>query len=135
MREILHSTRNVSIIEYDPTVPCLIDTVTEYLYLEEFRAHMNKGLELLIEKQKIHREIAWLANTNSQWLFEDWIGRVADAGIRHIASVFPDDEIVRLSNNFYDSDTVTILENGLVLKNFNNQESACEWLRQSMNKD
>ncbi len=51
MRTILYNTRNISTIEYDPTVPCLIDTVTDFLYSEEFRRYMDIGLELLIGKK------------------------------------------------------------------------------------
>jgi hypothetical protein len=139
--EILHSTRDISIIEYDPTVPCLIDTVTEFLYLEEFKQHMNKGLELAIEKKKIHGEIGWLANTkyipvlteeHSNWIFKDWMVRAADAGVQYIATILPDDEFVKMGNDFYDSDSVNPFADRLSIKYFDDLEMACDWLRQSV---
>lgn len=143
MRTILYTTRNISTIEYDPTVPCLIDTVTEFLYSEEFRRHMDKGLELLIDKKEVHGDIGWLANTKSlvavpdddtRWIAEDWCVRAAEAGIRYIAMVLPDDEIVRMSNDFFDKDFEIPSAKGLILKHFADLESACGWLRYSLVK-
>ena len=148
MRTILNTTRDVSVIErdvsvieYDPTVPCLIDTVTEFLYSEEFRKHMDKGLELLIEKKKIHGKIGWLANTKTfvavseediKWIAEDWMVRAAQAGIQYVAMVLPDDEIVKMSNELFDSDFSVPDKNGVIVKQFINLETACDWLRQSL---
>ena len=140
MRTILHSTRNVSTIEYDPTVPCLIDTVTEFLYSAEFREHMNKGLELLIEKKKDHGEIGWLANTKSivvfqeddtKWIIEDWHPRLVEAGIRHIAMVLPEDELVLMSNDVFDENYNTPVDK-LTIKLFKDLDSAREWLMKSL---
>ncbi|HTJ48470.1 MAG TPA: hypothetical protein VL443_03370 [Cyclobacteriaceae bacterium] len=143
MRTILHSTRSVSTIEYDPTVPCLIDTVTEFLYSVEFKEHMNKGLELLIEKKKDHGEIGWLANTKSvvvfpdddtKWIIEDWFPRLVEAGIRHIAMVLPEDELVLMSNDVFDENYDEVAKE-LVIKHFKDIDSAREWLAKSLKKN
>jgi hypothetical protein len=143
MKEILYATRGVSTIEYEPRVPCLIDTITEFLYSDEFREHLNNGLKLLIEKQRIHGAIGWLANTkylgaipedDTKWVIEDWMVRAAQAGIRYVATVLPDDEVMRVGNDFFDGDFVVPNTNGLILKHFHNLESACEWLQGSLIK-
>ena len=142
MKTNLYTTRNKCTIDYDPAIPCLIDTVGEFLYHDEFRQHMNKGLELLTEKKKLHGEIGWLANTrflvampdeNVNWIAEDWVPRAAAAGIRYIALVLPDDEIVRMASHVFDDD-YKAPENGVIQKVFSDLTSAGECVHQSLKK-
>lgn len=144
MKTLLHTTLNTSTIEYDPSVPCLIDTVREFLLSDEIRAHMNKGLELLIEKKQIHGQIGWLANTHSvsplfeddlKWIAEDWIPRAEQAGIGYVALVTPGDYVAEMNMEVYEDHLQVVTPGGLVTKKFKDLESAAEWLKHSMKKD
>lgn len=134
MRDILHTNPGKSFYEYDSDVPCIIGTIKEFLFSEELRAHMNKGLDLLIEKKKLHPEMGWIANAKSQptmleeditWVATDWGDRAIAAGVRYIAMVLPDDEIVKLSQDYFDQD---FQKDGMTLKQFMDLESARQWL-------
>jgi hypothetical protein len=134
MSNILHTNPGKSFCEYDPGVPCVIGTIKEFLFREEFRGHMNKGLELLIEKKQIHLKMGWLVNGKSQptmleeditWVATEWGDRAVAAGVRYIALVLPDDEIAKLSQEYFDQD---FKKDGMTLKQFKDLESARQWL-------
>lgn len=133
MKRVLHITRELSTIEYDSTTPCLIDTIREFLNMEEFKAHRNKELELLIKTKTVHGEIGLITNTKfiepfpeeyQKWIVEDWTLQVVQAGIRHIAIV---------SVDFFDEASEKTL-NGITYRNFRDEESAQAWLRNSLNR-
>ena len=134
MSDILYTVPGKSFLEYDPGTPCVIGTIKDFLLSEEFRTHMNKGLELLIEKKNNHPEIGWLGNAKYQstileddmtWVATEWGDRAIAAGIRYIALVLPDDEIVKLSQDYFDKD---FKKDGMTLKQFMDLESARQWL-------
>lgn len=134
MSNILYTVPGKSFIEYDAGTPCIIGTIKDFLLSEEYRAHMNKGLDLLIEKQQQHPKIGWLGNTKSQptvldedltWVMTDWADRAIAANIHYIALVLPDNEIVKLSQDYFDED---FKKYGMTLKNFMDLESARQWL-------
>jgi hypothetical protein len=95
---------------------------------------MNKGLNLLIEKKQLHPKMGWIANAKSQptmleediaWVATEWCDRAIAAGVRYIALVLPDDEIVKLSQDYFNED---FQKDGMTLKQFMDLESARQWL-------
>lgn len=133
MKSIIHITGEMSTIEYDSTVPCVIDTIREFLTMEEFKTHLNKELELLTKAKKVHGEIGLITNINlivafpeeyQTWIMGVWTLRAAQAGIQHIAMV---------SINFFDEVSEKTL-NGITFRNFKDVESAKAWLKNSLKK-
>lgn len=141
MRTTLYTTGEISTIEYDPAVPCLIDTIQEFLLSSEIRTHLNKGLELLIEKKNVHGKIGWLVNTKMQsvlllndlkWMAEDWTLRMEKAGITHIALVKSENCISQLNIDTY----LEMAKPGeLIIEMFEDLQTAREWLTHSLKKD
>ena len=138
MNRILYTYDKAATIEYDSSVPCLIDTIKEFLVSEELRSHLNKGLELLIEKKRIHGQIGWIADTrfvppifedDLKWIAEDWTLRAEKAGIRHIAMVMPKDYVAQMNLEVYQEHLRELTPRELVTGVFKDLESAREWLQ------
>src|SRR5688572_8968572 len=97
-------------LEYDSTVPCITATFKGFMSSEQFRDFLNKGLEKLIEKKKLHKQILWLADTrkhvvqpdkDTQWVADDWNPRAIKAGIEHVAFVLPENVFGKISVKKY----------------------------------
>lgn len=143
MTTLLHVTHNCT-IEYDQSVPCIIDNINGFLLSEEFRMHLEKGLELAIEKKKINGKIGWLGNTQCasgfsaddlDWLTHNWLPRAADAGIKYMATIFPEDQVAQftadiVTEEFDSASTTTSIE----IRYFSDVHSAKEWLSKSLHQ-
>jgi hypothetical protein len=80
-------------LEYDSAVPCITATFNGFMSSEQFQTFLNKGLDYLIEKKKIHDKILWLADTrkhvvqpdkDTQWVADVWNPRALIGVIRHV---------------------------------------------------
>lgn len=129
-------------IEFDPSIPCLIHTTSEFMMSNEFRGQMNIGLQLLIEKKNEIGKMAWLADASRHevvlqediaWIATNWNVRVYEAGIRYIALVQPEDELSSVNQETYIDDSEELTAKGLIIRQFIDVESAKKWLREVMN--
>lgn len=124
-------------LEYDATVPCITASFNGFMSSEQFRTFLNKGLDALVEKKKIHNKILWLADTSkhvvqpdsdTKWVADDWNVRALKAGIRHVAFVLPENVFGNASvkryaeNNDKNSDK-------MVVQMFGDVRSAKDWFR------
>ena len=141
MKRILYSSGEISAIEYDSTVPCLIDAIKEFFPGEELKARMNKGLELFIEKKRIHGQIGWLADTrlvpplfeaDLKWMAGNWTLRAYEAGLRHIAMIMPENYIAQMNIEVYQEYLHILAPKELSTGVFSDFESAQEWMKRSI---
>jgi hypothetical protein len=125
-------------LEYDPTVPCITASFTGFMNSDQFKSFLNKGLEHLIDKKKIHGKILWLADTtkhvvqpekDTTWVAEDWNPRALRAGIRHVAFILPENAFGGVAVKNYAAKNEKVEENKMVVEMFNHVDSAKEWFR------
>ena len=124
-------------LEYDATVPCITASFNGFMSSEQFRSFLNKGLDALVEKKKIHGKILWLADTikhvvqpdsDTKWVADDWNSRALKAGICHVAFVLPENVFGNASvkryaeNNDKKSDRMEV-------QMFGDIKSAKDWFR------
>jgi len=121
--------------EYDPTVPCITATFSGFLNSEQFKSFLNKGLDHLIEKKRIHGMILWLADTrkhvvqpekDTNWVAEDWNPRALKEGIRHVAFVLPENLFGDLSIKKY-AQKNDAQENKMTVQMFGDVKAAKDW--------
>ncbi|HYC85561.1 MAG TPA: hypothetical protein VEB86_10080 [Chryseosolibacter sp.] len=124
-------------LEYDATVPCITATFNGFMNSEQFKSFLNRGLDLLIEKKKIHSRILWLADTrkhvvqpekDTTWVADDWNPRALKGGIQHVAFVLPENVFGDLSVKKY-AEKNDIQENKMVVQMFGDIESAKKWFK------
>ncbi|MBL6447707.1 hypothetical protein JMN32_15420 [Fulvivirga sp. 29W222] len=139
--EILYQLEE-SIIEYDPSVPCIIGRHIGFHMSNEFRQFLDKGLELMVEKMKEHGKVAWVANLHQSdviieedniWAAEDWTPRALKAGICHTAFVLHEDEyaLANMNQEVY-QDQIAKNQNEMIIGRFKDEESAKAWLREML---
>ncbi|UII29616.1 hypothetical protein LVD17_15050 [Fulvivirga ulvae] len=59
MEKIRLHELGTSTIDFDPSVPCLIHSMSQFVMSTEFRVQMNIGLNLLIDKKNELGKISW----------------------------------------------------------------------------
>jgi hypothetical protein len=142
MTTLFHTT-NTSTLEFDSSVPCIIDTLNSFLLSEEFRTHLDKGLEFALDKKSTYQQLGWLGDTRSgeaffdddlQWLMNNWLPRAANAGIGYIATVLPQGDIAQFAaDNMKDNIDEIRINIHPNFRYFHDVQSAKEWLRKSLN--
>ena len=124
-------------LEYDPAVPCITATFNGFMNSDQFKSFLNKGLDLLIEKKKVHGKILWLADTrnhvvqpekDTNWVAEDWNVRALKAGIRHVAFVLPVNAFGGAAVKNYAKKN-EVQENRMIVEMFQEVSTAKEWFQ------
>lgn len=147
-------TTNTSTLEFDSSVPCIVDTLHSFLMSEEFRTHLDKGLEFAMKNKSTYKQLGWLGDTRGgeaffdedlQWLTDNWLPRAAEAGISYIATVLPQGgmaeftadnvkaniDAIRAENLKDNVDAITANVNSN-FQYFHDVQAAKEWLRKSL---
>jgi len=130
-------------LDYDPYVPCVIATSLKFMMLEEFKAHLNFGLDFMKEKIKETKRMMWLPDTRLagafdaegvKWVAEDWTPRAVAAGIKHTGFVMPDSEWAMMSLDDYRDIIKDHQEKEeMITAYFKDLESAKKWFRDMNN--
>jgi hypothetical protein len=98
-----------------PEVPCLVIAWHSFANSEEFRALMDRGLELYRAEAQHTQPLGWLADTRNhsairaadqEWLATDWNRRAYLAGIRHVSFVVPDSVFGQITVNTYSANAL-----------------------------
>lgn len=125
-------------LEYDSTVPCITATFNGFMSSEQFRNFLNKGLDHLIEKRKVHPKMLWLADTrkhvvqpdkDTKWVADEWNPRALEGGIYHVAFVLPENVFGNASVKRYADNTIQ-KKDEMVVQMFGDIKSAKDWFRQ-----
>jgi hypothetical protein len=125
-------------LEYDATVPCITASFTGFMNSDQFKSFLNKGLDHLIEKKKVHGKILWLADTtkhvvqpekDTNWVAEDWNPRALKAGIRHVAFILPENAFGGVAVKNYASKNEKIEQNKMIVEMFQHVDAAKAWFR------
>ncbi|MBJ6142410.1 hypothetical protein [Hymenobacter sp. BT559] len=102
-----------------PEVPCLVIAWHGFANSEEFRALMDRGLELYRAEAQHTQPLGWLADTRNhsairaadqEWLATDWNRRAYLAGIRHVSFVVPDSVFGQITVNTYSANALAYPE-------------------------
>ena len=132
---ILLKTRFVQ-VEYHAEVPCIQNTHLCPVLGKDFRASVDKVLELYQKLKKDHRELFWLADTrkfgvmaadDQEWLLKDWNVRAYKAGVRYVGFIVPENIFGELSIKKY-NDNVSQQET-FETRIFENANNAREWFK------
>ena len=122
---------------YDSSVHCVTATFDGFMTSEQFRDFLNKGLNHLIEKKKVHDKILWLADTtkhvvqpdkDTQWVADSWNPRAIEGGIRHVAFVLPENVFGGMSVKKY-AENSEKKGDSIEVQMFGNVESAKAWFK------
>lgn len=125
-------------LEYDSTVPCITATFNGFMSSEQFRNFLNRGLDHLIEKRKVHPKMLWLADTrkhvvqpdkDTKWVADEWNPRALEGGIYHVAFVLPENVFGNASVKRYADNTIQ-KKDEMVVQMFGDIKSAKDWFRQ-----
>ena len=124
-------------LEYDSTVPCITATFNGFMSSEQFRNFLNKGLDHLIDKRKVHEKVLWLADTrkhvvqpdkDTKWVADEWNPRALQGGIYHVAFVLPENVFGNASVKRYADNTLQ-KKDEMVVQMFGDIKSAKDWFR------
>lgn len=124
-------------LEYDSTVPCITATFNGFMSSEQFRSFLNKGLDYLIEKKKLHDKILWLADTrkhvvqpdkDTTWVAESWNPRALQGGIHHVAFVLPENVFGNASVKRY-ADGNAKQKDQMEVQMFGDLDAAKKWFK------
>ena len=126
-------------LDYDSSVPCVVATPLKFMMPEEFKSHLNFGLDFII-KIKDTRKMLWLADITLdgtldeeglKWVIEDWTPRAIAAGIKHMGVVIPENEWTKIAAEEYSESVKSTKEKeGLTTAYFKDVESAKNWFRE-----
>ena len=128
-------------LDYDSSVPCVVATSLKYMMLDEFKAHLDFGLEFMKEKIKETGKMMWLPDTTSavafddestKWVIDDWTPRALAAGIKHVGFVVSECELgPKLKAEEYSEGVKSSEEKeGITTAFFKDVESAKNWFRE-----
>ena len=124
-------------LEYDSTVPCITATFNGFMSSEQFRNFLNKGLDHLIEKRKLHAKMLWLADTrkhvvqpdkDTKWVADEWNPPALEGPIYHVAFVLPENVFGNASVKRYADNTLQ-KKDEMVVQMFGDIKSAKDWFR------
>jgi SpoIIAA-like len=128
------------VVEYDPSVPCVIIRFNGYMSSSEFRTFLTKGLDFLLsEMKKKNKEILWLADTrahsvqseeDTKWVSEVWNPKAYQGGLRHVAFVLPEKVFGQLAINNYAKNNDQNKQSQMKIKMFDQLERAKMWFRE-----
>jgi hypothetical protein len=126
-------------LDYDPSVPCVIATTLKFMMLEEFKLHLDFGLEFMKEKIKETGKMMWLPDTTLagafddegiKWVIKDWTPRALAAGIKHMGFVISESEWTNMATEEYSESVKGNGEKeGMTTAFFKDVESAKKWFR------
>jgi hypothetical protein len=128
-------------LEYDAAVPCITATFNGFMSSDQFRSFLNKGLDFLLEKKKIHPNILWLADTSkhvvqpdtdTRWVADEWNPRALAGGIRYVAFVLPENVFGNASVKRY-ADNNEKKSDKMIVQMFGDIKSAKEWFKKIQN--
>ena len=142
MNELIFETDFVQ-LHFDATVPCVTATLLRFMNHEEYKLHLNKGLDIMKDKIKSTGRMMWLPDTrlspvfadeDTAWAIEDWTPRALVAGIYHVAFVIPQSEWAQVGVEDYGEGSKGDGEKqGMTVAFFTSQEEAKDWFR-NLNK-
>ncbi|AYB32039.1 hypothetical protein D4L85_16335 [Chryseolinea soli] len=102
---------------------------------EEFKAHLDFGLEFMKEKVKETGKMMWLSDgtlagavdeEGIKWVIEDWTPRAIAAGIKYVGFVITENEWVNLAAEEYRETA----KEGMTTGYFKDVESVKKWFRE-----
>jgi hypothetical protein len=115
---------------YHPEKKIVHHVFHKFIYGEEFRQVLEKGLEIFKE----HGAQKWLSDdrnnsalptADTEWGMHDWFPRVFEAGWRYWAIVMPDKAVGQMNmQRFIDA----YAPKGLAIKLFEDPDEALKWL-------
>jgi hypothetical protein len=126
-------------LEYDAAVPCVIATPLRFMTHDEYKIHLNVGLDIMREKIKETGRMMWLPDTrwspvfadeDTAWAIADWTPRALAAGIRHVGFVLPDSDWARVGVQDYGDGSKGDEEKpGMTVAYFKTVDAAKDWFR------
>jgi hypothetical protein len=126
-------------LDYDPSVPCVIVTMLKFMMHEEFKSHLDFGLEFMKEKIKETGKMMWLPDTTLagvldneglKWVIEDWTPRALASGIKHVGFVIAENVWSNMATEEYSERVKAFGEKeGMTTALFKDVESAKDWFR------
>lgn len=138
MNELVFDTDFVQ-LHFDASVPCVTGTLLRFMNHEEYKKHLNMGLDIMKAKIGSAGRMMWLPDTrmspvfaeeDTAWAIADWTPRALAAGIRHVAFVLPESDWARIGVEDYgDGSKGDDATPGMTVAYFKTVEAAKDWFR------
>ena len=102
----------------------------KFIYGEEFRAIVNRGLEICQQNKAVKwlsddRKNSALPTDDLHWAMEDWSPRLFEIGWKYWAIVMPDKVAGQMNMNRF---MKTYIDRGLNVQVFSDPDEALKWL-------
>jgi len=120
-------------IHWNPSDRIVMMEWKDFVYGEEFRQALDKGLSIVIE----HKTNRWLADLrhlgvlspgDQKWSNENWFPRAHNAGLTRMALVLPERAVAKMGvNNIMKK----VADDTLVTNYFKSVDDAYNWLANS----
>ena len=129
-------TKDYVVLDYDSSVPCVIATYTKFMFMDEFKEHLEFALAFMKEKALKTGRMMWIpdktsypvcAEDQTKWVVEDWTPRALAANIRYVAFVLPASEWALGGIEDYREGGT---KKGMTTANFKDVESAKQWFKE-----
>jgi hypothetical protein len=130
MSEITILDNEFITMKYYPDKKILHHTFHKYIFGDEFRAALNKGVEVL-QQYNAHkwlsddRENSALPKEDTNWSVTDWFPRVVKAGWKYWAIVLPKKIVGQMNMNQFIEE---YSKKGVITKIFSDPTDAMTWL-------
>lgn len=138
MEELFFETDYVQ-LHYDSSVPCVTATLLRFMTHEEYKTHLNVGLEFMKEKVKTTGRMMWMPDMrlsqaftedDNTWCLVDWTPRALAAGIRHVAFICPENVWAQSSiDDYSDACKEDTKKQQMRIGYFKTENEAKEWFK------
>lgn len=130
MSKITILDTNYATLWYHPESNIVHHVFHRFIYGEEFREVLNKGVEVFKERNaqkwlSDDRKNSALPTEDVEWSMTEWFPTAFESGWKYWAIVMPDKIAGQLNMNRF---LKTYIERGLVVQVFENTEEAMNWL-------
>ena len=126
----MHFDSSAASVHWDEFAGAVCITWKHFTEREEFRAVVNAGLELLLQKKTKRwlgdlRDLGAVTQEDQLWAIESWLPRATQAGMAYIALVSPRKLVAQMAVKTFMSHVNGL---NLLIGNFEDIETARAWL-------
>ena len=126
---MINSHTSTIVASWDETIQCVVCEATGFFRDDKIKEGMNNVLELFKQKHSTKllsdiSQVAPFSKAIDNWIEQDWMPRMIEAGLHSLAFVIPKNVVTRMIME--KTDTTSTEDLSMVF--FDSQEAAKEWL-------
>jgi hypothetical protein len=127
----MHFDSSAGSVHWDEFAGAVHVTWKRFAEREEYRAVLNAGVELLLQKKTKRwlsdlRDLGAITQEDQRWGSESWLPRATQAGMAYIALVSPRKLVAQMAVKTFMNN---VNDHSVVIGNFEDLETARDWLQ------